>query len=118
MIAIDADGTVLPASSTFIESRRKCHNLRKIIITMLAVGTKIGAFAPFISATSQNVASQLRPAVVVAPSLLPTFKIPTDVEKHTNRGMSALAPRSNLKVTSGVQCKSIINYYLHNTYFK
>ncbi|XP_033626259.1 cytochrome b-c1 complex subunit Rieske, mitochondrial-like [Asterias rubens] len=77
---------------------------------MLAVGTKIGAFAPFISATSQNVASQLRPAVVVAPSLLPTFKIPTDVEKHTNRGMSALAPRSNLKVTSGVQCSSYVRY--------
>ncbi|XP_022100913.1 cytochrome b-c1 complex subunit Rieske, mitochondrial-like [Acanthaster planci] len=77
---------------------------------MLAAGTKIGAFAPFISATSQNVASQLRPAVVVVPSLVPTFKIPSDIAKHTNEAMSTFRPRSTLKVTSGVQGPSYVRY--------
>merc|ERR1711962_144751 len=77
---------------------------------MLAAGTKIGAFAPFISATSQSVASQLRPAVVVAPSLLPTFKIPSDAAKYTSQGFSALSPRNPLKVTSGVHGPGYVRY--------
>jgi ubiquinol-cytochrome c reductase iron-sulfur subunit len=77
---------------------------------MLAAGTKIGAFSPFISATSQTVASQLRPAVVAAPSLLPTFTIPPDTAKESKESLSALLPRSSLKVTSGVQGPSYARY--------
>ncbi|XP_072013878.1 cytochrome b-c1 complex subunit Rieske, mitochondrial-like isoform X2 [Amphiura filiformis] len=77
---------------------------------MLSSVSKIGAFAPFASATCQNVATQLRPAVYVAQSVI-NEKLPERSEKLTSQSMStAMLPKGLTKVTSGIHSTSQVRF--------
>ena len=70
-------------------------------LIMLASVSRIGALSPFVSASYQNVATQLRPAVVVAQSLISDSRS-SESPKLTQQSMATLLPKSGMqKVTIG-----------------
>lgn len=75
-----------------------------IPLKMFSAVSKVGVVAPFVSATSQNVGSQLRQAVVAAPSIVHKFTLPEREDRLTNVKLGALLPKSHgTRATSGVQ---------------
>ena len=75
---------------------------------MLSSVSKIGALSPFVSATSQNVASQLRPMVYVAQALGNDVKFPAEPKKLTSQSMSKNLPKGLAKVTYGVHGRLLV----------
>ena len=71
---------------------------------MFSSVSRVGVVAPFVSATAQNVASQLRPAVVAAPSIVHKFTLPDKEDRLTNAKLDALLPKSHgARATCGIQ---------------
>ncbi|XP_054748326.2 cytochrome b-c1 complex subunit Rieske, mitochondrial-like [Lytechinus pictus] len=71
---------------------------------MFSAVSKVGVVAPFVSATAQNVGSQLRQAVVTAPTFFHKFTLPEKEDRLTSEKLGALLPKSHgTQATCGVQ---------------
>ncbi|XP_041454466.1 cytochrome b-c1 complex subunit Rieske, mitochondrial-like [Lytechinus variegatus] len=71
---------------------------------MFSAVSKVGVVAPFVSATAQNVGSQLRQAVVTAPTFFHKFTLPEKEDRLTSEKLGALLPKSHgTRATCGVQ---------------
>ena len=91
-----------------------CYVCSKVILGLLSCAeimlssvSKVGALAPFVSATSQNVASQLRPVVYAAQAFGNDVKFPAESKKLTSQSMSQNLPKGLAKVTYGVHGRFI-----------